>query len=131
MPYITVNIDGKVTLGSMIQTTDNQIFYEGEIPHYNYLVMEGGVLIKDPEYLEIDKINHLEAARNEREIQFSALDKYDKAVLIGDIEQTESERELRNEFRTTWLNLTNEYTDSSVDIKTLYPITPDAIAYFL
>jgi len=131
MPYITVDSNNKVTLGSMVQTSDDQILYEGEIPNYNYLVMEGGVLIKDTEYLEIDKINHLEVARTERKIQLAALDLYDKAVIIGDISQSESDKAARNAFRAAWLSITNDYTDASLDIKSLYPDIPAAIAYFL
>jgi len=70
-------------------------------------------------------------ARTERKIQFAALDLYDKAVLMGDISQSESDKAARNVFRETWLSITNDYTDASLDINSLYPETPTAIAYFL
>jgi len=131
MPYIKVNSNGKVTLGSMIRRSDSQIMYDGEIPQYDHLIMEDGVIIKDPDYLAIDLEEALTSARAERTLQFAAMDKYDKAVIVDDIAQSDEEKLLRNTFRESWLSITDNYTDCDVDITTLYPDIPDGIKYFL
>lgn len=97
----------------------------GYYSHYN---KNGSRNIKkdDAHQIELTK----QVARVKRSIQLIALDLYDKAVLIGDVEQTEDEKQIRNDFRHAWLNITNDYIDTSVDITSLYPVTPNFIASF-
>lgn len=70
-------------------------------------------------------------ARRKRNIDFKALDAYDKAVLRGDITETETEKRLRDQFRQDWLNITNQFNARFVNIELIkYPEMPDFIAYF-
>ena len=69
-------------------------------------------------------------ARIQRTSDFTALDLYDKAVLRGDIEETDDEKIERDTFRTAWLSITDDYTDINTDISELYPTMPTVIEYF-
>lgn len=69
-------------------------------------------------------------ARRKRNIDFKALDAYDKAVLRGDIQESAEGKRARDEFRQDWLDLPNSYTDLSTPIEELYPVLPAIIAYF-
>lgn len=69
-------------------------------------------------------------ARMERDKQLKALDLYDKAVLRGDIEETEDMKKERDMFRKSWLELPNSYEDINTSIEELYPRKPSTIAYF-
>lgn len=70
-------------------------------------------------------------ARETRVVQFEAMDLYDKAVLREDVEETEEERAARDIFRNTWLSVPENYTDTSVEVSSLYPDMPDKITAFL
>lgn len=72
-----------------------------------------------------------EKARIEREKQLRALDLYDKAVLRGDIKETEEMKKERDIFRKSWLEIPNNYDDVNIPIEELYPIPIESIVYFL
>lgn len=101
---------------------------------YEYIDEHGIKQTKTREQLIKEKIITLETekekARREREKAFEALDLYDKAVLRGDIIESEEGKKARDEFRTAWLELPNNYTDITVPIEELYPETPKIIKYF-
>ena len=63
-------------------------------------------------------------------IVYIHLDLYDKAVLRGDIQESEEGKKARDEFRQVWLELPNNYSDLSIEIESLYPVLPAIIAYF-
>lgn len=69
-------------------------------------------------------------ARNQRETEMKSVDLYDKAVLRGDIEETEDMKKERDEYRKKWLELPNSYDDINIPIEELYPQKPSAIGYF-
>lgn len=71
-----------------------------------------------------------EKARFERDKQFKSLDLYDKAVLRGDIIETEEMKKERDLFRKKWLELPNSYTDINISIEKSYPEIPQQIMYF-
>ena len=58
------------------------------------------------------------------------MDLYDKAVLRGDIQESEEGKATRDTFRLAWLELPNNYTDLNTPIEELYPVLPAIIAYF-
>lgn len=101
---------------------------------YEYIDEQGIKQTKTREQLIKEKVITLETekekARREREKAFEALDLYDKAVLRGDIIESEEGKKARDEFRTAWLELPNNYTDITVPIEELYPETPKIIKYF-
>lgn len=101
---------------------------------YEYIDEHGIKQTKTREQLIKEKVITLETekekARREREKAFEALDLYDKAVLRGDIIESEEGKKARDEFRTAWLELPNNYTDITVPIEELYPETPKIIKYF-
>lgn len=101
---------------------------------YEYIDEHGIKQPKTREQLIKEKVITLETekekARREREKAFEALDLYDKAVLRGDIIESEEGKKARDEFRTAWLELPNNYTDITVPIEELYPETPKIIKYF-
>lgn len=69
-------------------------------------------------------------ARNQREIEMKSVDLYDKAVLRGDIKETEEMKKERDDYRKYWLELPNSYDDINIPIEELYPQKPSIIAYF-
>ena len=69
-------------------------------------------------------------ARNQREIEMKSVDLYDKAVLRGDINETEEMKKERDDYRKCWLELPNFYDDINIPIEELYPQKPSIIAYF-
>lgn len=101
---------------------------------YEYIDEQGVKQTKTREQLIKEKIITLETekekARREREKAFEALDLYDKAVLRGDIIESEEGKKARDEFRRVWLELPNSYTDVTIPIETLYPEMPKIIEYF-
>ena len=101
---------------------------------YEYIDEQGVKQTKTREQLIKEKIITLETekekARREREKAFEALDLYDKAVLRGDIIESEEGKKARGEFRRVWLELPNSYTDVTIPIETLYPEMPKIIEYF-
>lgn len=72
-----------------------------------------------------------EKIRIERERQLRALDLYDKAVLRGDIKETEEMRKERDNFRKSWLEIPNNYDDVNIPVEELYPMPIESIVYFL
>jgi len=79
------------------------------------------------ETLEVEK----KKARTHRLTAFQALDLYDKAVLRGDIQETEEEKIERDTFRQQWLAVPDNYTDIAIPIEQSYPIMPNFIEYFI
>lgn len=71
-----------------------------------------------------------EKARYKREKAFEALGLYDKAVLRGDIIESEEGKIARDKFRKAWLELPNTYSDITIPIEGLYPEMPKIIEYF-
>lgn len=70
-------------------------------------------------------------ARRKRNMDFKALDAYDKAVLRGDIAETETDKKLRDKFRQDWLDITNQFNENFENIELIkFPYMPDFIAYF-
>lgn len=69
-------------------------------------------------------------ARNQRETEMKAVDLYDKAVLRGDLKETEEMKKERDTYRKKWLELPNLYDDINIPIEELYPQKPSIIAYF-
>ena len=74
--------------------------------------------------------SELSKARFDRKRQLEAVDLYDKAVLRGDVQETEMQKSIRDTYRNNWLTITDRYTDISVPIESMYPLMPDFIAYF-
>lgn len=101
---------------------------------YEYIDEHGVKQTKTREQLIREKIITLETekekARREREKAFEALDLYDKAVLRGDITESEETKKARDEYRKAWLELPNNYVDITIPIETLYPEMPKIIEYF-
>ena len=101
---------------------------------YEYIDEHGVKQTKTREQLIKEKIITLETekekARREREKAFEALDLYDKAVLRGDIVESEESKKARDEYRKAWLELPNNYVDITIPIETLYPEMPKIIEYF-
>ena len=116
---------------------ENELLIDGKIASYDpysQKVVDNEIVEKTREdYIEEGLIT-LETekakARAEREKIFTALDLYDKAVLRGDIQESEEEKAIRDTFRLAWLELPNNYTDLNTPIEELYPILPSIIAYF-
>lgn len=69
-------------------------------------------------------------ARSKRKAVFYTLDKYDKAVLRNDIDESNEHKLLRDTFRKEWLDLPNSYIDISIPIESLFPVMPNFIKYF-
>lgn len=101
---------------------------------FEYIDHQGIKQTKTRKQLVDEKIITLESekekARTEREKGLQALDLYDKAVLRGDIVETPEGKISRDNYRTAWLELPNNYVDVMIPIETLYPIAPAAIKYF-
>jgi|GEM_PF-2031079 len=116
---------------------ENELLIDGKIVSYDTYsqkIVDGNIVEKTREdfiqegliTLETEK----EKARMEREKVFNALDLYDKAVLRGDIEESEEGKKARDTFRQAWLELPNNYTDLSTPVEELYSTLPAIIAYF-
>ena len=117
--------EGEYLVGDKIENYD--VIYE-------YIDKNGVKQTKTREQLIKEKVITLESekgkARREREKVFEALDLYDKAVLRGDIIETEEGKKSRDEFRKAWLELPNNYVDITIPIEELYPEMPKIIEYF-
>ena len=117
--------EGEYLVGDKIENYD--VIYE-------YIDKNGVKQTKTREQLIKEKVITLdtekEKARREREKAFEALDLYDKAVLRGDIIETEEGKKSRDEFRKAWLELPNNYVDITIPIEELYPEMPKIIEYF-
>ena len=112
--------------------SDNQILTYDTT--FEYIDHQGIKQTKTRKQLVDEKIITLESekekARAEREKGLQALDLYDKAVLRGDIVETPEGKISRDNYRTAWLELPNNYVDVMIPIETLYPVAPAAIKYF-
>lgn len=120
------------------QLAKNEILKNGKIISYNMntqKVVNDEIIDKTREdYISEGAItldSEKEKARTEREKQLRALDLYDKAVLRGDITETEEMKKNRDEFRKFWLEIPNNYDDVNIPIEELYPIPIESIVYFL
>ena len=116
---------------------ENELLKDGKIisyDPYSQKVINNEIVEKTREdYIQEGLITletEKEKARTEREKIFNALDLYDKAVLRGDIQESEEGKKARDEFRQVWLELPNNYSDLSIEIESLYPVLPAIIAYF-
>lgn len=112
--------------------SDNQILTYDTT--FEYIDHQGIKQTKTRKQLVDEKIITLESekekARAEREKGLQALDLYDKAVLRGDVVETTEGKISRDNYRTAWLELPNNYVDVMIPIETLYPVAPAAIKYF-
>lgn len=97
----------KLVDGVIVQATEEDLFNWGII-NYNDLC---------------DKL------RRERVEVFHTMLIYDMAVLVGDQEQTEEEKEARNKFRKEWLDIT-EKVDKVEYKKVERPIIPEFMKYY-
>lgn len=120
------------------QLAKNEILKNGKIISYNMntqKVVNDEIIDKTREdYISEGAItldSEKEKARTEREKQLRALDLYDKAVLRGDIMETEEMKKNRDEFRKSWLEIPNNYDDINIPIEEFYPIPIESILYFL
>ncbi len=116
----------------------NEILKDGKIITYDYInqkIVNGEILDKTRnDYIEEGTLtieSEKEKARLERENQFKALDLYDKAVLRGDIEETQEMKKERDEFRESWLKIPNNYSNIDIPIENFYPVLNKIISYFL
>lgn len=120
------------------QLAPNEILKNGKIISYDLTtqkIVNDEIVDKTREdYIKEEIItldSEKEKARLEREKQFRALDLYDKAVLRGDIKETEEMKKDRDNFRKAWLEVPNNYNDLNIPIEELYPMPIDNIVYFL
>ena len=118
--------------------TDGEAIIDDKIIQYNTIeekIEDGKIVKKTRDEMIRDKHITLdteaEKARAERNKVFRALDLYDKAVLRGDITETQEMKEARDKFRHNWLELPNKYSDITVPIEELYPEIPATIQYFM
>lgn len=116
---------------------ENELLKDGKIisyDPYSQKIIDGNIMEKTREDYIQEGLITLETekakARAEREKIFNALDLYDKAVLRGDIQESEDGKKARDTFRQSWLELPNNYTDLSTPIEELYPTLLAIIAYF-
>lgn len=117
---------------------ENEILKNGKIISYDIntqKIVNNEIIDKTREdYISEGAItldSEKEKARTEREKQLRALDLYDKAVLRGDIMETEEMKKNRDEFRKSWLEIPNNYDDINIPIEEFYPIPIESILYFL
>lgn len=117
---------------------ENEILKNGKIISYDIntqKIVNDEIIDKTREDYITEGILTLESekekARVEREKQLRALDLYDKAVLRGDINETEEMKKERDKFRKAWLEIPNNYNDVNIPIEELYPIPIESIVYFL
>ncbi|MGL5856735.1 MAG: hypothetical protein ACRCYA_16000 [Cetobacterium sp.] len=120
------------------QLAPNEILKNGKIISYDITtqkIVNNEIIDKTREDYIVEGIITLESekekARMEREKQLRALDLYDKAVLRGDIKETEEMRKERDKFRKAWLEIPNNYDDINIPIEELYPMPIESIVYFL
>lgn len=120
------------------QLSQNEILKNGKIISYDIntqKIVNNEIIDKTREDYIVEEIITLESekekARAEREKQLRALDLYDKAVLRGDIIETEEMKKERDTFRKSWLEIPNTYDDVNIPIEELYPIPIESIVYFL
>ena len=120
------------------QLAPNEILKNGKIISYDITtqkIVNNEIIDKIREDYIVEGIITLESekekARIEREKQLRALDLYDKAVLRGDIKETEDMKKERDKFRKAWLEIPNNYDDINIPIEELYPIPIESIIYFL
>lgn len=116
----------------------NEILKNGKIISYDITtqkIVNNEIIDKTREDYIVEGIITLESekekARMEREKQLRALDLYDKAVLRGDIKETEEMKKERDKFRKAWLEIPNNYDDINIPIEELYPMPIESIVYFL
>lgn len=117
---------------------ENEILINGKIVDYDIYsqkIVNNEIVDKTREDYINDKVITLDTeklkARGERERDLNAVDLYDKAVLRGDIIETAKDKNERDLFRNTWLNIPNNYVDLSVPIEKLYPVPTEKIKYFM
>ncbi|MGL4567334.1 MAG: hypothetical protein ACRCU6_02255 [Fusobacteriaceae bacterium] len=117
---------------------ENEILKNGKIISYDIntqKIVNNEIIDKTREDYITEGIITLESekekARTEREKQLRALDLYDKAVLRGDIKETEEMKQERDKFRKDWLEIPNNYDDINIPIEELYPMPIESIVYFL
>lgn len=117
---------------------ENEILKNGKIISYDIntqKIVNNEIIDKTREDYIIEGIITLESekekARTEREKQLRALDLYDKAVLRGDIKETEEMKKERDKFKKAWLEIPNNYDDINIPIEELYPMPIESIVYFL
>lgn len=117
---------------------ENEILINGKIVDYDIYsqkIVNNQIVDKTREDYINDKVITLDTeklkARGERERDLNAVDLYDKAVLRGDIIETAKDKNERDLFRNTWLNIPNNYVDLSVPIEKLYPVPTEKIKYFM
>ncbi|MGL5596502.1 MAG: hypothetical protein ACRDDH_21445 [Cetobacterium sp.] len=120
------------------QLAPNEILKNGKIISYDITtqkIVNNEIIDKTREDYIVEGIITLESekekARMEREKQLRALDLYDKAVLRGDIKETEEMKKERDKFRKAWLEIPNNYDDINIPIEELYPMPIESIVYFL
>lgn len=120
------------------QLAPNEILKNGKIISYDITtqkIVNNEIIDKTREDYIVEGIITLESekekARMEREKQLRALDLYDKAVLRGDIKETEDMKKERDKFRKAWLEIPNNYDDINIPIEELYPMPIESIVYFL
>lgn len=120
------------------QLAPNEILKNGKIISYDIAtqkIVNNEIIDKTREDYIVEGIITLESekekARMEREKQLRALDLYDKAVLRGDIKETEDMKKERDKFRKAWLEIPNNYDDVNIPIEELYPMPIESIVYFL
>ncbi|MGL4308201.1 MAG: hypothetical protein ACRCRV_04855 [Cetobacterium sp.] len=116
----------------------NEILKNGKIISYDITtqkIVNNEIIDKTREDYIVEGIITLESekekARMEREKQLRALDLYDKAVLRGDIKETEEMKKERDKFRKAWLEIPNNYDDINIPIEEFYPMPIESIVYFL
>lgn len=116
---------------------ENELLIDGKIVSYDpysQKIIDNEIVEKTREdYIQEGLITletEKQKARVEREKVFNALDLYDKAVLRGDIQESEEGKATRDIFRQAWLELPNNYVDINTPIEELYPVLPAIIAYF-
>lgn len=120
------------------ELANNEVLIDGKIVIYDIStqkIVNNEIIDKIREDYINEKVITIDTEKNkarvEREKQFKALDLYDKAVLRGDIQETEIDKKDRDTFRKVWLDLPNNYTDLSTTIEELYPIEIESIKYFI
>ncbi|MGL5153071.1 MAG: hypothetical protein ACRC7N_21130 [Clostridium sp.] len=118
--------------------SDNEILNENGVIEaydpYSQKIIDNKIVDKTREDYINENLITLDSeknkARNQREGEMKSVDLYDKAVLRGDIEETEDMKKERDEYRRKWLELPNSYDDINTPIEDLYPQKPFAIRYF-
>ncbi len=102
-------------------------------PHFEKLVDGRIVKRTRKDFIEDGYITlegEREKARARRSEEFKVLDIYDKAVLRGDIIEGDTDRIIRDRFRSEWLEVPSKYIDIFIPVETFYPKMPKLIKYF-